>query len=75
LSVEFITSVLNATHQDHIFWIRTLYSAVYDLKKLKIYLYYDRQFDKPYVLDVKQELAKTKGYRKVSLEELTSSWK
>jgi len=69
LTAEFMASLLKATHQDR-FNIKTLYSAVYDLQKLSIYLYYNRQFDKPYVLDVKQELAKTKGYKKVSLKDL-----
>ena len=72
LTVEFLASVLNATHQNQLFWVKTLYSAIYDLKKLRIYLYYDRQFDKPYELDVKNELAKTKDYRKVSLKKLVS---
>ena len=72
LTAEFMASVLNATHQDRFSSVKTLYSAVYDLQKLSIYLYYNRQFDKPYVLDVKQELAKTKGYRKVSLKDLIS---
>ncbi len=70
--MDVIYSVLNATHQDRFSSVKTLYSAVYDLPKLSIYLYYNRQFDKPYVLDVKQELAKIKGYRKVSLKDLIS---
>ena len=70
LTAEFMASVLNATHQDRFSSVKTLYSSVYDLQKLSIYLYYNRQFDKPYVLDVKQELAKIKGYKKVSLKDL-----
>jgi len=72
LTVEFMASVLNATHQDRLFSVKTLYSAVYDLQKLRIYLYFNRQFDSPYRLDVKQEIANTKGYRKVSLKDLIS---
>jgi hypothetical protein len=76
LTVEFMTSVLSATHRNWFFntpfSVKTLFSTVYDLKNLQIFLYYKRQFDKPYVLDVKQELAKTDSYRKVSLEELVS---
>ena len=53
--------------------VKTLYSAVYDLKKLGIYLYYDRLFDAPYMLDVKEELAKTTFRRKVSLTDLISN--
>jgi hypothetical protein len=50
----------------------TLYSVIYDLQKLRIYLYYNRQFDTPYVLDVKKELDKTTDYRKISLKDLIS---
>ena len=71
LTVEFMASVLNATHQN--MRIKTLYSAVYDIQKLLIYLYYDRLFDAPYVLDVKEELAKTTFRRKVSLTDLISN--
>lgn len=71
LTVEFMASVLNATHQDWVY--KTLYSAVYDLQKLRIYLYYNRQFDAPYVLDVKKELVKTTVYRKVPLKDLISN--
>ena len=74
LTVEYIASVLNATHRNWFFntrfSVKTLFSTVYDLKNLKIFLYYKRQFEKPYVLDVKKELAKTDSYRKVSLEDL-----
>jgi hypothetical protein len=76
LTVEYVASVLNATHRDWFFntrfSIKTIYSAVYDLRNLQIYLYYNRQFDKPYVLDLKNELAKTDSYRKVALKDLVS---
>ena len=68
LTVESMASVLSATHQN--MRVQTIYSAVYDLQKLHIYLYYDRQFDSPYMLDVKKELAKTTFRRKVSLTDL-----
>ena len=68
LTVEYMASVLNATHQN--MRVKTLYSAVYDLQKLHIYLFYDRRFDSPYMLDVKKELAKTTFRRKVSLTDL-----
>ena len=71
LSVDFMTSVLNATQQNGM-W-ETIFSTIYDLKKLRIYLYYNRQFDKSYILDVKEELAKTKAYRKVALKDLISN--
>ena len=54
------------------FSIKTLFSTVFDLNDMQISLYYKRQFDKPFVLDVKKELDKTDTYRKVSLEELVS---
>jgi len=76
LTVEFMASVLNATHRNMPFntrfSVKTLFSTVYDLKNLQIFLYYQREFDKPHVLDVKKELAKTDSYRKVSLEALVS---
>jgi len=73
LTAELMASVLTATHQnDPLTLIKTIYSAIYDLPKSIIYLYYNRQFDKPYVIDVKQELAKTKRYRKISLKDLIS---
>ena len=72
LTVEFMASVLKATHRRY-GRVKTLYSAVYDLQNLDIYLYYDRQFDSPYKLDVKKELAKTTYRRKVSLTDLISN--
>ena len=70
LTVDFMVSVLKATQQD---WdYKTIYSAVYDLRNLRIYLYYNRQFDKAHVLDVKKELAKTPYYRQVPLYYLIS---
>ena len=71
LTVEFMASVLNATHQNSA--SQTLYSVLYDLQNLRINLYYDRQFDSPYMLDVKKELAKTTFRRKVSLTDLISN--
>jgi hypothetical protein len=77
LTPEFLASVLKATDRNWPlntrFSIKTLFSAVYDLQKLRIYLYYNRQIDKPFVLDVQRELAKTKDYRKVSLKDLISN--
>jgi hypothetical protein len=75
-TVGFMASVLNATHRDWYFdtrfSVKTLFSTVYDLKNLHIFLYYKRQFEKPYKLDVKEELDKTDTYRKISLEEFVS---
>lgn len=71
LTVELMASVLNATHQNSD--SKTLYSVVYDLQNLGIYLYYDRRFESPYILNVKKELAKTTFRRKVSLTDLISN--
>jgi hypothetical protein len=71
LTIEYMASVLNATHQNSD--AQTLYSVVYDLQNLRISLYYDRQFDSPYILDVKKELGKTSYRRKVSLKDLISN--
>ena len=73
LTVEFLASVLDATHQAAEF--NTLYSAIYDLVNLQIYLYYDSQFDSPCVLDVKKELAKTPTYRKVAISDVVAETK
>jgi hypothetical protein len=72
LTIEFMASVLKATHRRY-GRLKTLYSAVYDLQNVRINLYYDRQFDSPYILDVKKELAKTTFRRKVSLTDLISN--
>ncbi len=69
-TMEFMASILNATHQNSF----TIYSFVYDLQNLRINLYYNRQYDTPYILEVDKELAKTKEFRKVALKELISNW-
>lgn len=71
LTVDYLTSVLKATHQNGV--AKTIFSTIYDLKNLRIYLFYNRQFDRPYILDIKNEFAKTGIYRKVSLKELISN--
>ena len=46
LTIEYLTSILNATRQNN--WIaETIYSTIYDLQNLRVYLYYERQFDSP----------------------------
>jgi hypothetical protein len=72
LTVEFMASVLKATHRRY-GRVKTLFSAVYDLQNLRIILYYDRLFDSPYMLDVTKELAKTTFRRKASLTDLISN--
>lgn len=68
MTAELIASVLNATRQDSV--VRTLYSAVYDLRRGRIHLYHGSQFDAPYVLDVGKELAKTAFYHIAPLRDL-----
>lgn len=74
LKLDSIVSILKATSQSS-----TIYSTVFDVKMLKIYLFYDPQFkvplqfEVPYVLDVKKELAETRDYRKIPLTDLISS--
>ena len=71
LTPEFMASVLEETHQTEKY--KTIFSAVYDLKELRIYLYYNRQFKKPYILDVEKELDEMAPHRffsVISLKEL-----
>jgi len=66
LTVEFMASVLDATHQEG--EISTIYSTVYDLRERTVYLYYEHRFDDPVVLDVATELER--GDRQVHIDEL-----
>jgi hypothetical protein len=68
LSVESMASVLEGTHQEPPY--RTLYSAVYDLRKLKIFLYYDCDFTSPVVFDLASELARVPKYEKTPLTDI-----
>ncbi|MCP4366569.1 MAG: linear amide C-N hydrolase [Deltaproteobacteria bacterium] len=68
LTVETMASVLKATQQNG--RIKTLFSVVFDLSHLRVYLYYDRRFDVPYILDVKEELSIDGDIRIISLEDL-----
>jgi hypothetical protein len=68
LSVESMASVLEATHQEPPY--KTLYSAIYDLRKLKIFLYYDCDFKSPVELDLASELARVKKYEKTPLTDI-----
>lgn len=69
LTVDLMTSVLKATQRQY-GRMKTLYSVVYDLNGMKIYLYYERNFSQPTVLDVHAHLAKTVGSGKINLNEL-----
>ena len=75
-TVEFMGSVLEATHRNwwfnSPFSIKTVYSTIFDPRNLQIYVYLNRQFDHPHVIDVQQELQESKSYKKVSLTDLAS---
>lgn len=75
INLEFMASVLDATHQNNSWFNnpKTLFSVVFDPKALKAYLYYERKFRKPYMLDVKAELAKTDGIDQLKLSELVAT--
>jgi hypothetical protein len=79
LTIEFMASVLEATHRN--WWlatplsIKTIYSTIFDPPNLQVYLYCDRRFDEPYIIDVGRQLAEGTPYRKIPLEELVSGKK
>jgi len=66
LNVEFMASVLDATHQEGD--VSTIYSTIYDLRERTLYLYYEHRFDEPVILDVATELER--GDRQVHINEL-----
>ncbi len=72
LTVKYLASVLKATHQDTKD-VKTLYSNIYDLQNLRIFLFFDRQFDSPYVLDIANEMTNTQFIRIIDLKELISN--
>ena len=76
ISLEIMGSVLEATHRnwwlDTPFSIKTVYSAIFDPRHLQIYLYFNRQFDHPHLIDVQRELQESKSYKKVPLTDLVS---
>ena len=73
---EFMGSVLEATHRN--WWfntplsIKTVYSTIFDPRNLHIYLYLDRRFDHPYMIDVQRELSTDMPYKKIPLADLVS---
>lgn len=66
LTVEFMASVLDATHQEG--EVSTIYSTIYDLRARTAYLYYDHRFEEPVILDIAAELEK--GDRQLNIDEL-----
>ncbi|KIO76121.1 hypothetical protein TH53_16725 [Pedobacter lusitanus] len=65
LSVPFLRDILSHTRQEG--KLSTIYSNIYDLKRGIVYIYNFHDFNKPYVIDLKKELAR--GYR---LEKISS---
>lgn len=75
LSENYMASILKATHQtpNLINPQKTIYSTVVNLNSLDIHLYYDSNFNKSYLLNVRSELSKTSGKRIVPLTEVIAS--
>ncbi|KKM08201.1 hypothetical protein LCGC14_1726230, partial [marine sediment metagenome] len=67
VTVKVFRDVLRAVHQPLKKGRGTLYSNIYDLKNLRIYLYLMHDFKRVHIMDVKKELAK--GPRVVYLNE------
>jgi hypothetical protein len=59
INVPFLRDILNRTRQEG--KLSTIYSNIYDLKRGIITIYHFHDFEHPYVIDLKKELAK--GYR------------
>ena len=59
INVPFLRDILNRTRQEG--KLSTIYSNIYDLKRGIITIYNFHDFEHPYVIDLKKELAK--GYR------------
>jgi hypothetical protein len=75
LTPEFMTSILEKTHQEA-GWInptKSIYSAVVNLNTLDIYFYYDSKFDKPYLLNVRSELSKAAEKKIIPIPEVIAS--
>ena len=69
VSVESAKDVLEATSQSDA-GLYSIYSALYDLKNLRIYLYYGQDYSAPIMLDVKMELKNWKKGMQMPLMEL-----
>ncbi|WP_457419011.1 hypothetical protein [Roseateles sp. P5_E7] len=69
---DFMAGVLAATHQKPgwISNVRTIFSAVFNLRTLDIHLYDDSRFDRPYLMNVRSELARTPGKQMRPLPEV-----
>jgi hypothetical protein len=69
LSVEFMASVLDATHMEGS--VSTIFSGIFDPTTGTIYLYYNHRFHEPIVLDVDEVVAE--GARQLPLSDIVST--
>ena len=75
LTQEFMVSILEKTHQEK-GWIdpaRSIFSVVFNLNSLDIIFFYESKFDKPYLLNVRSELAKTHEKKIIPLPEVMAT--
>jgi len=75
LTQEFMVSILEKTHQEK-GWIdptRSIFSVVFNLNSLDIVFFYESKFDKPYLLNVRSELAKTHEKKIIPLPEVMAT--
>lgn len=60
ISVDYCRDILDSTHQEG--QISTLYSQVYDIKDMKIYIYNFHNYEECVIIDIKEELKKGLTY-------------
>lgn len=75
LTQEFMVSILEKTHQEK-GWIdptRSIFSVVFNLNSADIIFFYESKFDKPYLLNVRSELAKTHEKKIIPLPAVMAS--
>ena len=77
LSPDAVALVLDATHQTGgvISPVRTIYSTVVDLKALTLRVYYEGDFRKPYLFDLRSELTGGHGTTMVPLADRIAALK
>lgn len=60
ISLDYCRDILNSTHAEG--EISTFYSQVYDIKKMKIYIYNFHNYDECVIIDIREELKKGLSY-------------
>lgn len=60
ISVDYCRDIIDATHVEG--EVSTLYSQVYDIKNMKIYIYNFHNYDECVILDIREELKKGLSY-------------